>query len=940
MQVAWEDWWDPPNPATKAGTVRVRQYLEWVNGLGIFGDDKLDEAADLSDPETLAAVVSFLVPGTELPRHDHPCHGPRMTHDRETLLSDELVLLEDSIMVVWENGGAPPADAFADLYTVGDISAGKPSALATLLHGLFKAFLLSQIVPQLLDMVLWYNKVLSPYHKQLECAAVLLVEGGTTGRRITTNQLFEAICADLRDCSAWICCFHTHSQPAYMLDLGTVYWSPLPTDPSHLLANAGFCFSLFETYEVKAQYALRDYLRFPHPEFVVLQAYIIWKVLKLYPSLADVSVRALDFLDQSALLRAARVADDRAKKEEAASVTPRRRPPPEPPSGASAAAAARSCSPHAGYVEMLREHQDGESPQQPQRRLTGPKKRDSGTTPVRGGKEVERPLTVGSAPSPREESGNGGGPQVTEKVAKMLQIMLSAHKGDLLNLPISDRSKKILGSLGAGDKKSSSRQKHAPAAKSFAARRSAALAAQKRRADDAKANDQATAAAAVPPQKKKPSVRESMGVPPAHLSERGRTEKPAAHDAVPSFLRSQSQQQSQQSQQSSAARPPSPAPKPGVPRTATKPGTGRLSTGAPPPPSPTREPKPRPPKFKRKTSAAATSADTDGASKPGSTAAATTTTTSRLSQLAQPLRSRSVKKAAGGAARKSAASSSAPPPAAPRTPRTSSAKPPPAAAPQQPPPPPPRQPLRSPLAAPPRASPSPPEREESPLGLAGLTSPMGPTQASGPQPLPAEAAPAPLPPTGPPVLVGSPVYSDVGRVQVALDSPGMGLNRPNVSPPRRGGGGGALPSWCRPGVVAGGGAAAAPQQPPLPLPHGSLLLRDSTRSPEDFARVEHAMTEFAAEHAIRISPVPSPYPTARGGGGGRGGFESPLPPPSAAHGNPFSAGTPMRPSVQLEDDALLVADLDPIRKRWDNRVCAPFLSFLCCFSLPLIATPT
>ncbi|KAJ9461529.1 hypothetical protein DIPPA_00155 [Diplonema papillatum] len=343
MPVTWQDWWDPPNPATKAGEIRVRQYVEWLNGLDAMQDVELASPAELSKGEFLADVVRYLVPDCVIPRTDHPCHGPRKAMNG-TVLSEELSLLEDAVMVVWERGGAPPPDAMGDYYSVADIHRAKPHALACLLHGMFKAFLLSEVVPQVPEMVEWYNRALAPYHKELKKTAAVVAE--VEYADVPATPVLETLRKELEDCSAWVCLFHAHCQPAYMLDLGTAFWQPDLRDPSQLLANAGFCFSVFETHDIKPQYTLREYVRHSNPEFVCLQAYVIWKVLKQYPSLSGVNLKSLNFVDQAVLLRVARDNDERRAREDSPATRSTRSP---------AAASRKSASPpHAGYVDIFR----------------------------------------------------------------------------------------------------------------------------------------------------------------------------------------------------------------------------------------------------------------------------------------------------------------------------------------------------------------------------------------------------------------------------------------------------------------------------------------------------------------------------------------------------------------------------------------------------------
>eukprot|EP01064_Diplonema_japonicum_P034992 TRINITY_DN7414_c0_g6_i1.p1 TRINITY_DN7414_c0_g6~~TRINITY_DN7414_c0_g6_i1.p1 ORF type:complete len:887 (+),score=121.48 TRINITY_DN7414_c0_g6_i1:42-2702(+) len=414
MPVRWDDWWDPPNPATKSGEVRVRQYLQWLNS--VEGVEEVQDWRMLSQGAILASVVEVLVPGCVIPRMDHPCHGPRRSMDGD-VLSDELVLLEDSIMVIWERGGAPPDEATEDMYSVTDISVGKGHAIATLLHGMFKAFRLSTLAESIPDMILWYNKVLHPYYKELRKTAELIAEADND---LPLTSVLECLKMELGDCSAWVCVFHTHCQPAYMLDVATTYWKPERNEASHLLANAGFCFSVFETYSIHPWYTLREYVRYMHPEFVVLQGYHIWSAMKQYPSLADVSIRALNFLDQSALLRVARVDEERKARESNSS---RKR----------QGGHDRSGSPHAGYVEMLKSSSPSPNRMRVRSTSASPSKRVAASIPD---PPPIDPIYIATKPQSASSS-----------VAKMLQVLVTTHKDELLQLPISARSRAIVDSV-------------------------------------------------------------------------------------------------------------------------------------------------------------------------------------------------------------------------------------------------------------------------------------------------------------------------------------------------------------------------------------------------------------------------------------------------------------------------------------------------------------
>eukprot|EP01063_Lacrimia_lanifica_P008152 TRINITY_DN15279_c0_g2_i1.p1 TRINITY_DN15279_c0_g2~~TRINITY_DN15279_c0_g2_i1.p1 ORF type:complete len:1143 (+),score=216.69 TRINITY_DN15279_c0_g2_i1:55-3429(+) len=407
MPVSWRDWWEPPNPHTAAGALRVRQYVEWVAGLGALSEQyEVRDAAALADPEVLGAVVRFLVPTVELPRQQHACHGPRLSSDGTEPLSAEQMFLEDAIMAIWEQGGAPPSQDPAANYSVADIHAKKPDALAKLLHGIFKAFLLSELVPQAMDMLLWYNQVLRPYHKQLSRTGEVLLKSAFAD--VSTADVLSALTSELLDCSAWICCFHAHCQPAYMLDLGTVYWAPNKARSEQLLANTGFCFSMFEAYEIQALYSLKGYVQHPHAEFVALQAYVIWKVLRTYPSLSDVSVRALNFRDQSSLLRAARMAEAAAENEAEDTQSPYG----TPPRLSRPQHRAPSASPHSGYVDALRVGKELHgiiAPASPPDHLP---------TPLL----PEEPAMLSPLP------GHDG-----KNLAQMLKVMIQTHKSTLLS---------------------------------------------------------------------------------------------------------------------------------------------------------------------------------------------------------------------------------------------------------------------------------------------------------------------------------------------------------------------------------------------------------------------------------------------------------------------------------------------------------------------------
>eukprot|EP00755_Sulcionema_specki_P018403 Sspe_Gene.66787::Locus_39458_Transcript_1_2_Confidence_0.667_Length_1571::g.66787::m.66787 len=328
----WRAWWDPPSPQTRKGQIRIAQYVAWLNGLQATAPI-LDPYKELRKASVLASIVQHLIHGIDLPREDHPCYGPRRASDG-TLLVDDALLLEDTLLVIWERGGCPPGtesgDAVGSLYTVGDVMAGRAHAIASVLHGLFKAFVLSEILPQTRELVEWYNMVLKPYYKGLHVTGLTEAEGdGDLVPRLQGDGALLELEEQLYDCSAWICCFHAHCQPAYLLDLSTAYWKPSLAEPAQVVQNASFCFSLFEACGVLPQYTLRDYIKYPHPEFVFLQGYVVWQVLGRCPRLTEVSVRALDFIDKHALQQKVRQMAkqdspyrSKSKKEPTRSVTP------------------------------------------------------------------------------------------------------------------------------------------------------------------------------------------------------------------------------------------------------------------------------------------------------------------------------------------------------------------------------------------------------------------------------------------------------------------------------------------------------------------------------------------------------------------------------------------------------------------------------------------
>ena len=418
---SWTEWWDPPNPATRAGEARVKQYVGWINGLGAV---YLETASDITKPELLKELIEYLVPDCVLPREDHTCHAPRRCKDG-TILDDESSLLEDCMMVVWEKGGAPPRHATEDLYSISDIQRARPPAIATLLHGLFKTFVLSEVVPKLFDMILWYNKVLSPYYKELSKVAKLL----TTSNEVTCTELIDTLFDEFYDCSVWLCAFHSHCQPAYVLDVCTVYWKADSGKPTELLANAGFTFSLFEQYGIVPLYSLREYIKSPHAEFVILQAFVIWQVLQSYTCLSEVNLRALTFLDQSSLFRAARIAEDKKAKqkqrEHEIAVEHQK------------TQLVRCESPHRStYLGVLR-----------QQASLDKEECDLKYQPPPVGSFQSVSPRQSTTPEDNQSLNKITKNSISENVTKMLQVMVNERQNELLQLPISDRSRKIVNSI-------------------------------------------------------------------------------------------------------------------------------------------------------------------------------------------------------------------------------------------------------------------------------------------------------------------------------------------------------------------------------------------------------------------------------------------------------------------------------------------------------------